>query len=213
MTTIAWILLACAGVYAVANWFAVTTGDRLLEYIAKPSVMAFLFGVVLTVDATDEAAQAWFAVAVVLSLAGDVFLMVPGDRFVPGLASFLLAHVAYVIGFLQFDLSLPFLAVGLVAAAILIGVVGARIVQAAREAGQEELVAPVRAYIVIIGHAGGYESVYAHLQPRKKVRAGQKVKRGQVVGTIGLTGLTTGPHVHWELRKGGTNVNPLKAGS
>ena len=70
-----------------------------------------------------------------------------------------------------------------------------------------------RAYIVIIGHAGGYESVYAHLQPRKKVRAGQKVKRGQVVGTIGLTGLTTGPHVHWELRKGGTNVNPLKAGS
>lgn len=69
-----------------------------------------------------------------------------------------------------------------------------------------------RAYIVIVGHASGYESVYAHLQPRKKVRAGQKVKRGQVIGTIGMTGLTTGPHVHWEVKKGGANLNPLKAG-
>ncbi len=69
-----------------------------------------------------------------------------------------------------------------------------------------------RAYIVVIGHAGGYETVYAHLQPKPKVRAGQKVKRGQVVGTIGLTGRTTGPHVHWEVRKNGTNMNPLAAG-
>jgi murein DD-endopeptidase MepM/ murein hydrolase activator NlpD len=69
-----------------------------------------------------------------------------------------------------------------------------------------------RAYIVIIGHANGYESVYAHLQPKRKVRAGQKIKRGQVIGTIGMTGLTTGPHVHWEVRKSGAYVNPLKAG-
>ena len=69
-----------------------------------------------------------------------------------------------------------------------------------------------RAYVVIIGHANGYESVYAHLQPGRKVRAGQKVKRGDVIGTIGMTGLTSGPHVHWEVKKGGTTVNPLRAG-
>lgn len=69
-----------------------------------------------------------------------------------------------------------------------------------------------RAYVVIIGHAGNYESVYAHLQPKRKMRAGQKVKRGQVIGTVGMTGLTTGPHVHWEIRKGWSNTNPLKAG-
>jgi murein DD-endopeptidase MepM/ murein hydrolase activator NlpD len=69
-----------------------------------------------------------------------------------------------------------------------------------------------RAYVVIIGHASGYESVYAHLQPGRKVRAGQKVKRGDVVGTIGMTGLTSGPHVHWEVKQGGTTVNPSRAG-
>ncbi len=69
-----------------------------------------------------------------------------------------------------------------------------------------------RAYIVIIGHANGYESIYAHLQPQRKVRAGQRVRRGDVIGAIGMTGLTSGPHVHWEVKKNGTNVNPLAAG-
>lgn len=69
-----------------------------------------------------------------------------------------------------------------------------------------------RAYIVIIGHARGYESVYAHLRPRRMVRAGQKVKQGDVIGTVGMTGLTTGPHVHWEIKLRGVNLDPLKAG-
>ena len=68
-----------------------------------------------------------------------------------------------------------------------------------------------RAYIVIVAHAAGYESVYAHLQPTRLVRAGQKVKRGQLIGRIGTTGLSTGPHVHWELRRNGTSQNPLSA--
>jgi uncharacterized membrane protein YhhN len=147
VTTIAWIFLGVAAVYAVADWFAVATGDRFLEYIAKPSVMVFLFGVVLTVDASSEAAQAWFAVAIAFSLAGDVFLMLPRDRFVLGLASFLLAHLAYVVGLLQLDLSAPFLALGLVAAALLVGVVGTRIVAGVRSRGPEALVLPVSVYI------------------------------------------------------------------
>jgi murein DD-endopeptidase MepM/ murein hydrolase activator NlpD len=69
-----------------------------------------------------------------------------------------------------------------------------------------------RAFVVIIGHAGGYESVYAHLQPRDTVRAGQRVKRGQVIGRVGMTGLTTGPHVHLEVKRGGVTLNPLRAG-
>ena len=150
MTTIAWIFLGVATVYALADWFAVTTGDRFLEYIAKPSVMVFLIGVALTVNASSDAAQAWFAVALVCSLAGDVFLMVPGDRFVPGLVSFLLAHLAYVVGLLQLDLSAPYLAVGLVVAAVIVGVVGTKIISAVRSSGHDELVVPVGVYIVAI---------------------------------------------------------------
>ena len=69
-----------------------------------------------------------------------------------------------------------------------------------------------RAFVVIIGHAGGYETVYAHLQPQRKVRAGQRVERGDVIGTIGTTGHTSGPHVHWEVSRGFRSQNPLRAG-
>ena len=151
MTTIAWIFLGVATVYALADWLAVTTRDRFLEYIAKPAVMVFLFGVVLTVDSPSEAAQAWFAVAVIFSLGGDVFLMIPGDRFVFGLTSFLLAHVAYVIGLLQLDLSVPFLLLGIAFAVVVLGVVGTRVIAATRSSGHDELVIPVGVYIVAIG--------------------------------------------------------------
>jgi murein DD-endopeptidase MepM/ murein hydrolase activator NlpD len=66
-----------------------------------------------------------------------------------------------------------------------------------------------RAFVVIIRHAAGYETVYAHLKPVRKVRAGQRVARGQVIGLVGTTGKTTGPHVHWELHRNGGAMNPL----
>ncbi len=69
-----------------------------------------------------------------------------------------------------------------------------------------------RAYVVIIGHAGGYESVYGHLQPRRKVRAGQRVERGDVIGSVGNTGRSTGPHVHWAISRGFHSLNPRRAG-
>lgn len=69
-----------------------------------------------------------------------------------------------------------------------------------------------RAFMVIIGHARGYESVYAHLKPVRKVKAGQRVRRGQVIGVVGLTGYTTGPHVHWEVSRGFRTMDPLRAG-
>ncbi len=69
-----------------------------------------------------------------------------------------------------------------------------------------------RAYVVIIGHAGGYESVYGHLQPRRKVRAGQRVERGDVIGSVGNTGRSTGPHVHWAVSRDFRSLDPRRAG-
>jgi murein DD-endopeptidase MepM/ murein hydrolase activator NlpD len=68
------------------------------------------------------------------------------------------------------------------------------------------------AYMVIIGHGGGYTTGYFHLQPRRAVRAGQTVRRGQVIGYMGSTGNSTGPHLHWEVYRNGRPMNPRIAG-
>ncbi len=82
---------------ALANWFAVWRGIRKLEYVAKPLVMISLILWVLTLDRWHPA-LIWFVIALVFSLWGDVFLMLPRERFIAGLISFLLAHVFYIIG-------------------------------------------------------------------------------------------------------------------
>jgi murein DD-endopeptidase MepM/ murein hydrolase activator NlpD len=65
--------------------------------------------------------------------------------------------------------------------------------------------------LVVLGHAEGYETRYGHLSGfGKGIRAGAPVRQGQVVGYVGMTGLATGPHLHYEVRKFGTPTNPLK---
>ncbi|NPA46752.1 MAG: M23 family metallopeptidase [Chlorobi bacterium] len=61
---------------------------------------------------------------------------------------------------------------------------------------------------VKIDHGYGYETVYAHMS-RMAVRKGQKVKRGQIIGYVGSTGLSTGPHLHYEVHYKGKPVNPI----
>ena len=63
--------------------------------------------------------------------------------------------------------------------------------------------------VVKIKHAGGYESLYAH-QSRIRVRRGQRVKKGQVIGYVGSTGRSTGPHLHFGLMKRGRWIDPMK---
>lgn len=61
---------------------------------------------------------------------------------------------------------------------------------------------------IIINHGYSYQTLYAHLS-KKAVKAGQKVIRGQIIGYVGNTGLSLGPHLHYEVIKGGTPVNPV----
>jgi murein DD-endopeptidase MepM/ murein hydrolase activator NlpD len=66
-------------------------------------------------------------------------------------------------------------------------------------------------HTVIIRHSGGYKSLYAHLSRyNKKVRVGSWVKQGDVIGYVGTSGRSTGPHLHFGLYKNGRAVNPAK---
>jgi murein DD-endopeptidase MepM/ murein hydrolase activator NlpD len=65
-------------------------------------------------------------------------------------------------------------------------------------------------YYVVIDHANGYSTLYAHASSiDKSVKVGQKVVRGQVIAYVGSTGVSTGPHLHWEVTKNGQLLNPL----
>lgn len=149
MTIAAFVFAAVFAVAAPADWWSRWTGEGRLERITKPIALLALIGVAVTIDPADAAMRAWFVVALCLSLAGDVFLL-DDDRFVQGLASFLLAHIAFTVGFVVApDWVWARFAVAVVLVAILGVTVGARIVAGARR--RSDVLGPaVIAYLVAI---------------------------------------------------------------
>lgn len=62
--------------------------------------------------------------------------------------------------------------------------------------------------VIVINHGYGYQTIYAHCS-KIVARPGTKVKRGQIIGYVGNTGISTGPHCHYEVRKNGKPINPV----
>lgn len=151
MNPAAGVALAATVAFALGNWWAKLTHSRRLEYVCKPATMVALIVVALTLDpgAGQDGRRAWFVAALVFSLAGDVFLMLPSDRFVPGLASFLVAHLCYVAGFWTDPPGAAALAVSVVVVLLAMGPVALVILRALRT--EPELRPPVATYIAVIG--------------------------------------------------------------
>jgi len=61
---------------------------------------------------------------------------------------------------------------------------------------------------VIINHGFGYKTLYAHMS-KYTVKRGQKVNRGDIIGYVGNTGMSTAPHLHYEVHKNGKKINPV----
>jgi len=61
---------------------------------------------------------------------------------------------------------------------------------------------------VVINHGYGYETLYGHMF-KIKAKAGQRLKRGEIIGYVGSTGKSTGPHCHYEVRKNGRPLDPV----
>jgi uncharacterized membrane protein YhhN len=151
VTELAWVLLGGFLFVAGADWYSRVTEDKRLEYATKPLAMVLLIGVALALDpaAGEGGRRAWFVLALVLSLAGDVFLMLPDDRFVAGLGSFLLAHVAYVAGFLVDPPDGTAIAVAALVVIVVAPTLAAPVVWSLRRT-QRQLTVPVVVYMVVI---------------------------------------------------------------
>ncbi|MBI4515168.1 MAG: lysoplasmalogenase [Deltaproteobacteria bacterium] len=122
------------------NWVAVARADKPLEQLVKPAALAAL----LLYAGAGAGPSGWLIAALVLSLLGDVYLMLPGDCFKAGLSAFLLAHVAYIA---DFEIS-PAARIGwLIVVAVLSAPLTLRITRAV---AQPSLRAAVVLYIAVI---------------------------------------------------------------
>ena len=99
MTSFAILLFAFAVLAGIANLVADYRGPRWLVYVAKPLTTTLLLVAAASMHTGDRRYQLAILAGLACSLAGDVFLMLPRDHFIAGLASFLVAHIAYIIAF------------------------------------------------------------------------------------------------------------------
>lgn len=133
MNTASWISAVAFAFGAAANWWSRWTDNRSVELWSKPLALIALIGVALTIDPADPAVRVWFVAALVLSLAGDVFLLAGDRRFIPGLVAFLLAHLAYTVGLVVApQWSWSSFGAGVVVVSLVVGTVGVQIIRAAR---------------------------------------------------------------------------------
>lgn len=143
------IVFAAAFVAAVIDWWSVHNEQQSVEFVAKPLVMAILLAAALS--AGTSTTSLLVAGGLTCSLAGDVLLLPRINRFVEGLAAFLVAHVFYIGAFLQ-SAGAPNATgalVGLAVSVILVARIGPQIMVGAHQQ-DPRLRWPVRAYIAAL---------------------------------------------------------------
>jgi uncharacterized membrane protein YhhN len=150
VTTSAWALIVIVAGFAVGDWIAVAERNKQVEYVCKPATIVFLLALASALVVEDASVQHWFMLALVLSLLGDVFLMLPRDLFLPGLVSFLLAHIAYIVGMWVDGMTVLAFVLGVAFAVLAIVVVGSRIISAINNGEHAGMAGPVTAYMAII---------------------------------------------------------------
>jgi len=143
---ILWLILAAS--LALADWWAVDNDHPRVETVAKPLVMVALIGVALTIEAEPASARLWFAAALLAGLIGDVLLLPAVDRFLGGLAAFLVGHGLYLAGLAPLVDDRNSLLVGLAVGMVLLTVLGRPIINSVRST---PFAAPVTLYIAVVG--------------------------------------------------------------
>ena len=137
-------------VMAIVNWVAVEKKWKRVEYIAKPGTMILLL-LWIVLNGSLGGPMIWFFLGVIFSMGGDIFLMLPGNFFLPGLISFLLAHIMYIGGL---NSSAPYInwqgVIFLVGIAAIIAWLYGRLAAALERKGQQAMKLPVLVYSLVI---------------------------------------------------------------
>lgn len=164
-----WALAILTTLVALANWSTRRPGRRdglgrpWGEWLTKPAVTAGLIAIAASIDALDATQRVWCLVGLSLCLCGDVALMWRPELFRTGLVSFLLGHLAFVVGFVSRGELAPSwaIAVGVVVIVGCLGIAAGHLMPSIRRTAPE-LVLPVSAYVLVIATMVGASSWGGH---------------------------------------------------
>jgi uncharacterized membrane protein YhhN len=146
-----WLVVAALAVAGV-DCVAVARGPKALEYVCKPLALILLIVSALALRGGEPIVRWGFTVAALaFSLVGDVLLMLPRDLFLAGLASFMVAHVAYIAAFSTAPVEPGWLAVAALGVALVAAPLTLTMLKSLRAGGRRGMAAPVVAYVVVIG--------------------------------------------------------------
>lgn len=125
--TFSWLFFVAVG-FALLDWYAAWKENRVLLFIAKPATLLFL--ILWSIQITGwHGSMLWFGLGLLFSLGGDIALLFSARWFLLGLASFLLAHVAFIIGF---NSPLPGFNFYSVLIAVMVALVASRVLRSIR---------------------------------------------------------------------------------
>lgn len=144
------MFLVSALALSTLDWVAVANRLRPMEYVCKPaSAVAFLV-CALALDPADDGARTWLMVALAFCVAGDVFLMLPRDAFLPGLGSFAVAQILFTVSFILREPTAIRALIGLVVVAIGATLSARRFIGALRRSGAGKMVPAILVYVTLI---------------------------------------------------------------
>ncbi len=142
--------LAVAIVGMLADIGMVLTRNQAMRLFTKPIGLAALTFAAIACIPASSSQRAWFVAAFALSLAGDVFLLWEDKLFIPGLVSFLLGHVAFVIGFCAHGQRAGWALLGVMVVTLALAPVAPRLLSAIARGPERQMALPVAIYMVVI---------------------------------------------------------------
>jgi len=150
VTAASGLLLGVALVFSALDWVAVAREVRPLEYVCKPTAAVAFLATAVALDPASDPARAWCCVALALCVVGDVFLMLPTDAFLAGLAAFAVGQVSFGLMFASQDPTLARLVLGLVLTIPCVLLLARRYLHALVDGDHMAMVPPVVVYMTVI---------------------------------------------------------------